>query len=158
MKNNSSLMLQLKSELASLLEARVNQYHQTHLNQVEFLNRLITCPIEDCWDSSELKVPMRTIGHFLECLNIKFIAFNTLSVSLNSDLKPQYHFSCFPVFMNDDSCFDDEIYITYCNGEVTYDSYDGYFDNILSSYTNEMLMGFISDLQGELSFGTLQTI
>lgn len=152
---NSSLILQLKSELASLLETRVNQYHHKHYSQVEFLNNLITCPIEDCWDKDDIRVPMRTIAHFLENLNINFLSFCTLHISLNSDLIPQYHFTSYPSFINDDSCYDEEIYITYCNGEVIYDSYDSNFDNLLSNINSEELLRFIKDLQAEISFGTL---
>lgn len=154
----SSLISQLKSEFASLLTTRVNQYHHTHYSEVEFLNNLITCPIEDCWDKDDIRVPMRAIAHFLENINIKFLSLNTLHISLNSELSPQYHFLSYPTFINDDSCYDEELYITYCNGGVTYDSSESAFDSLLSKFNNEELLSFIKDLQAEISFGTLRAI
>ncbi|MBT8528308.1 hypothetical protein G6711_02755 [Polynucleobacter paneuropaeus] len=157
MKSKDTLINEFKTGLAVLVKIRIDAYHRNHVSQQEFINTLITCPPEDCFDRDFIRTPMRAIKHFLDNLEIKFASMETAYIQLDKNLKVEYTLCCEPTFLGEE-CIDDYFEINYRDSAIDFGSSDAYFDECLLKMDEEKLCNLIKQVQGEISFGTLKAV
>lgn len=159
MKNKEILITQFNNELATLIKMRIESYHLNHISKVDLINELIVCPFHGEWENNDIRIPANAINHFIQNLNIDFVQFNHVHISIkpNMTLSYQLIFSPYFTIQDEEEDFDeDDVYIDYCDGEIEFHHPDEYI-GMLSKLSEEVLKMHIKTIQGEISFGTLKS-
>ena len=151
MNANKKQIQEFIDNFSTLVKLRIDRYHSKHVNKKDFINKLIICPPDDCWDKDYIKFPMIAVHHLVENLGINLFAVNCLDISLNEDFQPCYYFDFFPYLIDEN--FDDTVGFNLIGTEIEFDER---FKQLISSLSLGKLTELIDEIKGEISFGTLQ--